>query len=199
MTYTQIFWGQDFYIHSNPWNNDIFLWKSWMWPRTVIYTVGVCIIRRDIMVTIVLTSNFYIFPFPKIFQHVHHLPWSKGACFLLSNFCRYFSITIIATNITNPFQILLQLPKCFLYLFQVFVTKWLVTFYMPVSTFLLQFYWNNKFLPFAEMVTESSCWCFNSAWNIMRVQIYQKIVRATTLQREMKKEGENYKTGWCKY
>ena len=30
---------------------------------TLIYTVGVCIIRRDIMVTIVLTSNFSIFQF----------------------------------------------------------------------------------------------------------------------------------------
>ena len=76
------------------WNGIIFQLKfslvvCGMWPKTVIYTVGVCIIRRDIMVTIVLTSNF-IFSFP-----------GKRKINLLINFRKVFFWSIIAHCITT--------------------------------------------------------------------------------------------------
>ena len=92
------------------------------------------------------------------------LLWS----FFFSKFSRYFSITIIATNITNPFQILL---KCFWVLFSFYLnqSKWSLLIFTDFISRRNNIKRKEKYLLKSEMVTKSWCWFFNSAWNIMRV------------------------------
>ena len=81
-----------------------------------------------------------------------------------TTFSRYFSITIIAANITNPFQILL---KCFWVLFSFIWSNLsghlLILFLREIIlSEKKNICWNLKWSP-------NLCWFFNSAWNIMRV------------------------------
>ena len=81
-----------------------------------------------------------------------------------TTFSRYFSITIIAANITNPFQILL---KCFWVLFYFIWSNLsghlLILFLREIILSQKKnICWNLKWSP-------NLCWFFNSAWNIMRV------------------------------
>ena len=71
-----------------------------------------------------------------------------------TTFSRYFSITIIAANITNPFQILL---KCFWVLFSFYLnqSKWSLLIFTDFISGRNNISRKGKYLLKSEMVTKS--------------------------------------------
>ena len=71
-----------------------------------------------------------------------------------TTFSRYFSITIIAANITNPFQILL---KCFWVLFSFYLnqSKWSLLIFTDFISSTNNILRKEKYLLKSEMVTKS--------------------------------------------